>query len=159
VLNTYGGSVEEIFAQPDGKLLVVGNFTVVGATARSNIARLNADGTIDSTFDPPDFIKLVSGYIRSLDTVSIRAVAVQPDGKILVGGDFTSVNDVPRARLARLNADGSLDPTLNNVAMTVPFGDGPPIIYDIEVQSDGRILIGGYFLVNQNGTSRNALAR
>ena len=71
------GSVERIIVQPDGKLLVVGNFTVAGNTARSNIARLNADGSVDPTFNPPDISKVRFGYLRTLDNIFVRAVAVQ----------------------------------------------------------------------------------
>ena len=157
VQETTLGSVERILVQPDGKLLVVGNFTVAGNEARSNIARLNADGTIDSTFNPPDFYRQLFGSIRSLDSVYIRAVAVQPDGKILVGGDFSGVNDLLKPRLLRLNADGSLDPTFNTA-----LADGPQnanVIYDIKVQTDNRILFSGVFSITQNGTQRTSFAR
>src|SRR5438132_64534 len=97
--------VYAIAVQPDGKVLVVGNFTTLGgggsgSTARHCIGRLNADGSLDMTFDPGA-------------TSAVWALAVQPDGKILVGGDFTTLGGggtgvTPRNYIGRLNADGSL---------------------------------------------------
>jgi hypothetical protein len=92
--------------QPDGKILIGGNFTSVGggdglATLRQFIARLNADGTVDMSFDP------------GANNV-VYALAVQPDGKILVGGTFFMLagggaGTTTRHAIGRLNADGSLD--------------------------------------------------
>ncbi|MGI8787576.1 MAG: FG-GAP-like repeat-containing protein [Pyrinomonadaceae bacterium] len=155
---TTTGSVEKILVQADGKLLVVGNFTVADNTARSNIARLNADGTVDTTFNPPDFYKLSFGYLRTLTDVYIRAVAVQPDGKILVGGNFSGVNNTLQPRLARLNADGSLDSTFTT-ALTNDLQPDTNTIYDIKIQTDGKIIIGGNFSIIQSGTSRSEIAR
>ena len=64
--------------QPDGKVLIGGDFTRVLGVARNFIARLNHDGTLDTAFDP-----------NASSTVS--SIAVQADGKILVGGAFTSI--------------------------------------------------------------------
>src|SRR2546421_613627 len=69
--------------------------------AQFGLARLNTDGSLDTTFKP-----------GSIDpNGSVNTIAVQPDGKILIGGSFVSVNSVARSSLARLNADGSLDTT------------------------------------------------
>ncbi|WP_033316646.1 delta-60 repeat domain-containing protein, partial [Pontibacter roseus] len=84
--------------QPDGKVLVGGNFFSFNGTPRNFIARLNADGTLDASFNPG------SGF-----TDYVVSLAFQPDGKVLVGGSFTSFNGTPRSRIARLNADGTLD--------------------------------------------------
>lgn len=59
--------------QPDGKVILAGSFTTVLGQSRNNIARLNADGTLDSGFNPN-----VNGTIWS--------VVVQADGKVIVGG-------------------------------------------------------------------------
>src|SRR4051812_5025787 len=91
--------------QPDGKILVVGAFTNLGgggtgATTRNRIGRLNADGLVDAAFAP------------SADA-PVKAVAVQPDGKILVGGSFTLLNGgagpAPRNHIGRLHPNGVLD--------------------------------------------------
>ena len=69
---------------------------IVPTGTRNNIARLNTDGTTDQSF------------FADID-LTVRAIAVQKDGKILIGGDFTSINGVPRKYLARLNPNGSRD--------------------------------------------------
>lgn len=124
-------------AQPDGKILVGGNFTLIGGVARSRLARLNPDGTVDSTFNPSP-------------NTTVAALLVQPDGKILVGGGFTTIAGTTRVRLARLNPNGSLDSGFTAGA------DGS--VYSLAVQADGKILIGGLFAI-VNETPRSAIAR
>jgi hypothetical protein len=68
---------------------------------------------------------------------TVVAITLQPDGKILIGGDFTSYNGTPRNRVARLNADGSLDMSFN------PGTGANSTVYALAVQPDGKILIGG----------------
>src|SRR4029079_16659575 len=83
---------------------------------------------------------------------AVNIIALQLDGKILVGGDFTQFNGRTRNRLTRLNSDGSLDPTIN-------FGagaNGP--VSSIVVQPDRKILIGGGFTVHDT-VAVNHLAR
>ncbi len=117
-------SVNTIAIEPDGKIIIGGNFTRLGITPRNHIARLNADGTLDASFDP------------NADN-SVNSIAVQPDGKIIIGGNFTSIGLTPRNHTARLNADGtidtSFDPNANNSVST------------IAMQSDGKIIVGGNF--------------
>ena len=68
--------------------------------SRNGVARLNLDGTLDTTFNP-------GSGVGSIFTV--YGIAVQPDQKIVLGGNFISFNGVSRVRIARLNADGSVD--------------------------------------------------
>src|SRR5450755_336324 len=68
---------------------------------------------------------------------AIRVVVVQPDGKTLIGGDFTTVLGVTRNRIARLNPDGTLDTAFNPNANAT--------VQSIAVQTDGKILVGGGF--------------
>ena len=127
--------------QPDGKVLVAGSFSVVNGTNRQGIARLNANGSLDSSFNPGTG---VNGTVYS--------VALQPDGKVLIGGEFTSVNGTNRSRFARLNVNGSLDSSFNP-------GTGPvKVIRSIALQSDGKVLIGGDF-TTVNGVARLQVAR
>ncbi|MCU0491795.1 MAG: delta-60 repeat domain-containing protein [Chloroflexaceae bacterium] len=115
--------VSAVVRQPDGKILVGGDFTSMNGTARNRIARLNADGTLDSSFNPG----------AGADRV-VEAIALQSDGKLLIGGEFTQVAGVNRSRIARLNADGTLDSSFN------PGGlDGP--VWELIVQPDGKRLI------------------
>lgn len=133
------GTIRAVVPQPNGKILIGGDFTFVNGESRSRVARLNADGTLDPTFDPP-------GGADS----SVYSLALQPDGKILVGGWFWTVNGESRSRIARLNADGTLDPTF--VSHTDHIVDA------ITLQADGKILIGGHFTF-VNGESRSRIAR
>jgi len=136
------GTVRKIVLQTDGKILIVGNFTTYNGISRNRIARLNADGTLDTTF--------TVGTGANLETF---AIAVQTDGKIIIGGAFTTYNGASAVRLTRLNTDGSLDTTFN------PAGAGADgSIVALGVQTNGRIVIGGGFL-NYNGTSRIRIAR
>ena len=157
------GSVDETFdpganstvlaiaLQPDGKMIVAGEFTALGGggtgtTPRNRIGRLNADGSVDATFDPGA-------------NEIIWTCVLQPDGKILLGGEFTTVGGGPgtttRNRIARLNADGSLDTSFN------PGANGA--VRALAVQPDGKILVGGYFTTFGGGgtgtVTRNRIAR
>ena len=90
------------------------------------------------------------GFAPNADNTVLK-LAVQADGKLLVGGDFTSIAGNTRSGIARLLPDGSLDPTFPD-----PVVDGP--IQAFAVQADGKILIGGTF--HQVGVSlRNNIAR
>ena len=131
------GDVNAIATQPDGKVLIGGEFTTVGGTARNNVARLNADGTLDASFNP----NVNNGVL---------AIAVQPDGKVLIGGGFRAVGGTPRTTVARLNADGTLDASFNP--------DANEGVTAIAVQSDGKVLIGGAFTA-VGGSERTRVAR
>ncbi len=110
--------------QPDGKLVVFGNFTELGGQPRNGIGRLNSDGTLDSGFDPG-----ADGEVYS--------VVMQADGKLLVAGDFTSLGGQPRSHIGRLNRDGSLDSGFN------PGADN--MVVCVALQEDGKVLAGGVF--------------
>ncbi|HEX8197062.1 MAG TPA: FG-GAP-like repeat-containing protein [Pyrinomonadaceae bacterium] len=142
--NIAGGpnsNVFEIVIQSDGKILIGGIFTAVGGTTRNRIARLNADGTLDTSFNPG------SGANQT-----IQAIALQPDGKILVGGDFSSFNGVARNRLARVNQDGSIDTSFN------PGAGANSSVRAFAVLSNGKILVGGLF-TDFNGSPRESVVR
>jgi uncharacterized delta-60 repeat protein len=117
--------VRTIAVQPDGKILVGGEFLNIGRQARKYIARLDADGNAETTFNPS-----ADGYVHS--------IAIQPDGKILVGGNFLNIGNQTRNRIARLNPDGNLDDAFN-----LSVGSS---VYSIAIQPDGKILVGGNFI-------------
>jgi uncharacterized delta-60 repeat protein len=148
-----------VAVQADGKILAGGNFTAVGGgtgltSLRSHIARFNADGSVDTSFDPGA-------------SLNVFALAVQADGKILVGGSFSNLGGggtgvTPRSGIGRLNADGSLDTAFNPGASKLPSPGAPPEIHAIVVQPDGKILLGGYFNGLGGGTgatTRNFIGR
>ncbi|RYZ32320.1 MAG: hypothetical protein EOP49_37705, partial [Sphingobacteriales bacterium] len=131
--------VSKIVMQQDGKLIISGAFTSYFGIARKGLARINTDGSLDAAFDP-----------RNSTDGPVTALAVQQDGKILIGGHFNTFNNVESNYIARLNRDGSLDPT---------FISHPDFaVASIAVQANGKILIGGSF-TSINGIQRNRIAR
>jgi uncharacterized delta-60 repeat protein len=150
----YGASVSAFVTQPDGKTLVGGLFTSFGGRARRGIARINPDGTCDTTFDPG--LALTRAVGGALVGGMVKSLALQPDGKILVGVQYQS--RVSNVRIIfRLNPDGTPDPTFDTSALDSNAGTFPGV-FAIALQPDGKILIGGEFLYNNGGT-RASLAR
>lgn len=130
-------TVRSIVLQPDGKILVAGSFGTFAGVARQKIVRLLADGTPDSTFTPPPS---AGGYYG----VYAKPVLLA-NGKILIGGDFSSVNGVANLGIAQLNADGSVDPGFQAsgfIRYTSTIS-----IRGLAVQSDGKIVIAGRFRI------------
>jgi hypothetical protein len=120
------GPVFVVVVQPDGKILVGGDFTTLspnggGPGTRNHIARLNPDGTLDTAFNPN-----ANGYVSS--------IALQADSKILAGGGFTSIGRQTRNHIARLDATTGLPDSFN------PNADDD--VDAIAVQADGKILVG-----------------
>ncbi|MNK17076.1 WD domain, G-beta repeat [compost metagenome] len=139
--NGVNGGIGCVLALPDGKMVVAGAFDRYTNVNRNNIARINADETLDETFNPGEG---ANNYIEVL----LR----QPDGKIIIGGRFTEFDGEPRSRIARLNEDGSLDETFN------PGMGADNIVYALAIQADDKILVGGNFK-NFNGTTIAHLVR
>jgi uncharacterized delta-60 repeat protein/uncharacterized repeat protein (TIGR01451 family) len=133
------GAVRAIAIQPDGKAVIGGLFTTYDYIARAYLARVNADGTLDNAFN----------FGAGLDN-SVLALALQPDGRILAAGNFTTVYGVPRGFVARMLANGTVDPSFTGGA------DGP--VRALALQPDGKIVIGGDF-TSVNGVPRNRIAR
>jgi uncharacterized delta-60 repeat protein len=132
--------VYSIVAQKDGKIIIAGSFTTVNGTGRNRIARLNADGSLDTSFNPGTG---ANNHIYS--------AALDPNGKIIIGGEFTSYNGTTRNYIARINTDGSLDTAFDP-------GTGGFWVTTVDVQTDGKPVVGGYF-TSFNGTSRNHIVR
>ncbi|MCX6953369.1 MAG: YDG domain-containing protein, partial [Verrucomicrobia bacterium] len=146
--------------QSDGKVLLGGSFTTLqpngaaSATVRNRIARVNADGTLDTGFDPNA-------------NAGVNTIAVQPDGKVLIGGSFTQVQPngaptaTPRSAIVRVNADGTLDAGFDP---NPTYGAITAAVQTIAVQPDGKVVFGGGFTeVQPNGaaspTTRTHLVR
>src|SRR5947209_7696786 len=136
-----GTTVFTIALQSDGKVIIGGNFNNYNGTARKGVARLNSDGSLDTTFDPG----------TGADSF-VLATALQPDGKIIIGGFFTSYNGTSRNYIARVNSNGSLDTSFD------PGTGAGCAVYASVLQSDGKVIIGGCF-TDYNGTTRNRIAR
>jgi uncharacterized delta-60 repeat protein len=139
--NGFNGYVKSIALQPDGKILVGGLFSSYSGVTRNGIIRLNTGGTIDNTFN------IGAGFNDVVDVITL-----QPDGKILVGGVFTSYSGVTRNGIIRLNTGGTIDNTFNS-------GDGfNSNVYSITLQPDGKILVGGFFS-SYNGVTNDYIVR
>ena len=137
-------SIRSIAIQSDGKILVGGDFTTWNGTTVGYIVRLNSDGTRDTAF---------TTNIGTGANNTVRSIAIQSDGKILVGGDFTSWNAVTVGYIVRLNSDGTRDTTF-----TTNTGTGASsLVYAIAVQSDGKILVGGF--TSWDGTAVGYIVR
>jgi uncharacterized delta-60 repeat protein len=136
-------SIQALALQTDGKILIGGYFTTIDGHARNYIARLHADGTLDTAFQ--DSLSGANYYVRS--------VAVQGDGSILIAGLFTVVNGTSRNFVARLHADGSLDPAFQHESL-----GADNFVRSVAVQRDGGVLIGGRF-ASVSGHKRNSIAR
>ncbi len=137
----------EIEILNDGKIFLSGGFTKFNEHDLTGIVRINADGTLDDTFNPgsgPDGLnKLIYDFI------------VQEDGKIVAVGSFTSFNGVETpAGLVRLNTDGSVDETfISTVAANHSTSN-----FQINQQADGKLIIGGQtkvFRLNSDGSFDN----
>jgi uncharacterized delta-60 repeat protein len=138
-----GNSVLATAIQPDGRIIIGGNFTNFKGSGKNYLARMNPDGSLDSTFNTQG----------TGPQARVGAVALGPDGTILIGGDFTSVNGIARLYVARLLPDGTVDTTLD-LSLSGPDGT----VSAIAVQPDRKVIIGGAFL-NVAGVSRGAIAR
>jgi uncharacterized delta-60 repeat protein len=138
------GLAKGVAIQPDGKVLIGGYFFFVNHVARTRLARLNTDGSVDAGFQ---------NGMAGADGDPV-AIALQPDGKVLIGGYFNSVNNTPRSGIARLNSDGSLNTTFQNGMA----GADVPAVLSLVLQPDGKVLIGGGFTAI-NGVTRYRIAR
>lgn len=137
-----GGNVLSVVLQSNGKIIVAGYFTSYSGVGANGIIRLNSDGSIDSSFV----------YGTGFNGL-IYSVVLQLDGKILVGGGFTSYNGTSANRIIRLNSDGSID-------LSFAYGSGfnAGSVNTIAVQLDGKILLGGNFTTYQ-GMLTNGIIR
>jgi len=139
--------VDALAKQSDGKIIVAGEgFTEYDGVARNNIVRINIDGSIDSAFDP-----------GSGADCAINSAAIQSDGKIVIGGCFSTYDGVARNHVARLNSNGSLDASFNPGVYFSNQGLNLQI-YTISILSDGRIVVGGKFSVTDGSYSTAAVA-
>ncbi|MDQ1247347.1 MAG: hypothetical protein QG597_1717, partial [Actinomycetota bacterium] len=146
-----GATVAKVMLQADGKVLVVGDFETFGGAVRAGLARLSAGGALDADYAP------AATRGRGFNG-EVAAVVVQPDGKVLVGGAFSSFNGAPRRGIARLNADGTLDEGYNPGGGTTSVLDGSPAVTSLVRQPDGKVIIGGWF-TEFDGIDRRGVLR
>ncbi len=133
------GTVNALARQMDGKVIVAGVFTQMNGVARSNFARVNADGSLDLSFDAG------TGF-----SAPPSQLLMQNDGKIIAVGDFASYNGTTVTGIVRINSNGSIDNTFN-----VTTNQRPRVITR---QVDDKLIIGGSFNT-VNGSTRTGVAR
>jgi uncharacterized delta-60 repeat protein len=144
-----GGGINAMEIQPDGKILVAGSFTTWNGATVGRIVRLNADGTRDTAF---------TTNTGTGANTTINSVAIQTDGKIVIGGQFETWNGVTVNRIVRLNADGTRDTAFTTNTGTGTGGAGIPSISAIAIQNNNQILLGGSF-TTFNGATVNRIIR
>src|SRR5213078_3096216 len=135
------GEITAAVLQPDGRIVVAGRFTSFNGFTHNRVCRLNANGSVDQTF----------GLGNGINNAAL-ALALQSDGRIIVGGQFSQIDLTQRFNLGRLNTNGSVDLSFD------PGGGPNGDVNAIVIQPDGRILIGGTF-IGYNGVSRGGVAR
>ena len=124
------GNISNAIIQPDNKIIIVGLFNSYNGVTKNSVARLNADGTLDTTFNTATNPGTTSG--------SVASVALQSTGKVIIGGYFTTYQDNPVSYLARLTADGNYDSSFGFI--------GPNnVIQKVEVLQNDKIMVGGNF--------------
>lgn len=137
----FNSQIYGIALQADGKIIVGGNFTKCNGVSVNRIARLFSDGTLDASFN--------TGL--GVDEI-VETVIVQSNGKIVLGGRFLTFNGIIHNRIVRLNMDGSVD---TDFFTGLGFDKN---VYCIQMQSDGKLVIGGSFL-NYNGSAAKRMLR
>ncbi len=133
--------VYALLSQPDDKFVAGGAFTAAGGQARRRAARFYTDGSLDANFAPS-----ANGEASQ----QVAAIAIQQDGRIVVGGTFTEFDGQTRQRLARFFPDGRLDASFD------PGADSE--VQALAIQPDGKIVVAGNF-TQIAGQNRPHLAR
>ena len=138
------GTISALALQSDGKIVVGGSFSSINGVVINAIARINANGSVDTTFNPGTG---AGG--------PVQAVAIQSNGEIVIAGSFAEVNGAPRYSIARLNADGTLDGSF------IPTGSEDEIssIDAVAIQSNGDVIFGGNFETANNDFESPFIAR
>lgn len=142
----FNGFVDETAVRDDGTVLIVGAFTEYNSVPVNGIVCLNADGTINSSFNSG------TGFYHDLNNFSVNTLCLQSDGKLIVAGNFTSYQGVPANGIIRLNGDGTIDTTFDS---GTGF-NGLPVT--AVLQPDGKMIIVGQF-ADYNGISAYNIIR
>ena len=139
----FNNEVQSILLDSSGRIIVIGEFTNYNGTAVGSIVRLNANGTLDTTFNAGG-----AGF-----NAATWKMAIDSSGRILVGGAFATYNGVATPHLARLNSDGTLDTTFTYTGTGLNSD-----VYSVQIDANNKIMIGGPF-TTYNGVSVPYVAR
>ncbi|HEX8737576.1 MAG TPA: FG-GAP-like repeat-containing protein [Pyrinomonadaceae bacterium] len=147
----YPGTVNRFASYPGGKIMVAGTFVEANGFPSPTVARLNPDGTTDTSFRfTEQIVKIDEGI--NYDLLQF-AIAVQPDGKVLISGKFR-YNGQNNYGIFRVNQDGSLDTSFTPQTISPPTSS----VYSLALQPDGKILVGGGFQ-NFGNSGRRSFVR
>ena len=145
-------ALDSVLLQPDGKILALGNNDRINLY----LARLHANGSLDASFGAGG--KMTAAYNNQF--IRGRSAVLQPDGKILIGGEISQNGEPTENALFRFDAGGSFDTTFNGSGVWVhPLGVSHDRIYKIFLQPDGKILSVGTSVNAQANMTRYALVR
>lgn len=150
VSNAAGDRISALAVDADGRVLIGGKFTSVGGTARTALARLEANGALDTGFDANVQLAEAPEFLEVTDIV------VQTDGRIVIGGSFTTVGGAAGSSVARLEANGAVDGTFTLSPNSGAGGSAGGV--SLAVQSDGKILVGAES-TTFDGRTRAGIAR
>jgi uncharacterized delta-60 repeat protein len=150
LIATANNIIRQISSLPDGNTMIAGSFTSLNGQARRCLARLLANGSVDSTFVPD-----LNLFWNGSSSPYIYRFAVQPDGKVLAA--VKSYVSPIGNYFVRFNNDGTLDSDFEPLRFAIPTGDNDTIS-TINIQSDNKIIVGGQFQT-VNDLSRPYLVR
>ena len=137
--------IYDIEVQEDGKIMICGTFSEYDNITQYNIARLNNNGTLDTSFTSYNLPQDGTNY-------TVFDVSIIEGEKYLINGSFSVYNDITSNYIAKINHDGTIDTSFD-------IGTGPnDFVWETYIQNDSKILIGGDF-TSYNGISRNKIAR
>ena len=135
--------VRHVVRQPNGRIIVAGDFTSYNGVTKNHLARLYPDGTVDPLFN------IGSGPV-TYSTTSIKDIDFMSDGKIIVAGNFSTFSGISKSNIVKLFTNGTVDLAFNPASISG--------IYCVEIQSDNKIIVGGSF-TTVNGISKKGLVR
>lgn len=119
--------------KPDGRILIGGSFTSYNGTNTSGIARLHPDGSIDDSFQGPNFMSFME----------VMEIQLQEDGSIMIGGRFTYADGSGNHYIVRLLENGSVDPVFNTNLLPVNAGWEFPFVRRIYITDQNKYLVAG----------------
>lgn len=140
----FNAIANHIVIDPSGRLIVGGNFTTYGSyTGKNRLVRINPNGALDTSFD------VGTGFT----TTQVRRIKIDPSGRLLVMGDFTSFNGVSTNRLVRLNENGSRD---NSFDIGTGFNNS---VKDVCFADSGKLIVVGEFSTYNDITTPAKICR
>lgn len=137
--------INDVVRQTDGKYIIAGNFTAINGVPASGLARLETNGTVDAAFTT-----------ACAANNTVNSLALLADGRLLVGGTFTTLAGSARAGIGRLLPSGAIDPTFTPYTSPTSTGEG---VGTVLLQPDNQVLVCGQFNLRGDGYPTQYIAR